>query len=614
MSSTATATAPDASAPQHAHTDVLVVGSGPAGAATAILLARHGLEVTMITRSTWVADSPRAHITNQRTMEIMRAVGLEQACRAQATPRELMANHVLCESMAGEEFGRVWSWGNDPARLSEYVTASPAPGCDLPQDRLEPVLLGEAARLGVRIRFQTRFDTLEQDDTGVTAQLTDLLTGRRERIRAAYLVGADGGQSAVADAIDLPFTGKAGVGNAMNVRFTADLSRYVEHRPGSLFAVLQPDRIDGMGNAMIRMVRPWDDWVAGFVHLGERNSRLTVEQAEYEVRQLIGDDSIDVTITGLFPWRINHVVAESYSSGRVLCVGDAVHRHPPMNGLGANTCIQDAFNLAWKLAYVLTGRAGAGLLETYSAERQPIGEQVVDRAIASWRQGADLLHALGLDPAAPVEERLAQIAVLTAPTEGGEARRAAVAAANAEKAYVYHAHGVELNQLYASRAVVDDGETAFVYPRDRELYSQQTSHPGARLPHAWVGVDARTVSTLDLTSPERFTLLTRARGAEWLTAAATVAEEFGIELTALSVGPGCDVADFYGDFARLSEIGESGCLLVRPDQHVAWRQRRLGSDDPAAQLRATLSRVLDRASGLDASENTTPEIRTDAAR
>jgi 2,4-dichlorophenol 6-monooxygenase len=267
-----------------------------------------------------------------------------------------------------------------------------------------------------------------------------------------------------------------------------------------------------------------------------------------------------------------------------------------MNGLGANTCIQDSFNLAWKLAMVLKGQAGPGLLDSFSAERQPIGEQVVDRAIASWHLGKALLPAIGIDPAAPVEVRMAQYAVLKEDSDEGEFRRAELARELKEKAYVFAANGVEMNQRYepdASGAVVGDGRSS-PFTRDPELYIQPTSDPGARLPHCWVGGGDRTLSTLDLTSPERFTLLARVRGAEWVTAAETVAAEFGIELTALRIGLGADVGDLYGDFARVSEIGEGGCLLVRPDQHIAWRSHDL-VDDTADALRRVLAQVLDRA-------------------
>jgi 2,4-dichlorophenol 6-monooxygenase len=579
---------------QRLDTEVLVVGSGLTGATAALLLARYGVDTIMITKSRWVADSPRAHITNQRTMEVMRAVGLEEACYAQATPGELMANHVMLTAVAGQEFGRLWTWGNNPERLGEYASASPGRGCDLPQDRFEPILVGEAARLGTAIKFGTEFTGLDQDSGGVTAAVRDRRTGEASEIRARYLIGADGGQSHVADAINLPLTGTSGLSHALNVRFRADLSRHVAHRPGSLYWILQPDRAEGIGNAMLRMVRPWDDWVVGFVHLGEKVMDLTGEQVTDEIRSLIQDDSIPVSLVGIYPWRINHVIAERYSQGRVFCAGDAVHRHPPMNGLGGNTCIQDSFNLAWKIAAVLRGRAGAGLLETYSAERQPVGKRVVDRAIASWRQNPEVIRALGIDPSDPPQQRARQFQRLFEPSPEGEQRRRDFAKACASKAYSYHAHGVEMNQIYRSAAVVTEGLPEFQYPRDPELYYTATSYPGARLPHCWVGRDGATCSTLDLVGQERFTLLARVQGAAWVRAAQHVSELLGIELPALMIGPGCVVADLYGDWERRCGVGETGCLLVRPDQHVAWRCESLPGD-PRQQLHAVMCQILARA-------------------
>jgi 2,4-dichlorophenol 6-monooxygenase len=543
----------------------------------------------------------------------MRTVGLEAAAIDAATPGELMANHVMMTAVAGEEFGRLWTWGNHPARLGEYATASPCTGCDLPQDRFEPLLVGEAARLGTHLRMETEFVGLEQDADGVTTTLRDLRSDETLQVRSRYVIGADGGQSRVADAIGLPLDGTSGLANALNVRFTADLSRHVAHRPGSLYWILQPDRDGALGNAMLRMVRPWFDWVVGFVHLGATVADLSPDEIAAQVRSLIQDDSVEVTVQGVYPWKINHVIAQHYSVGRVFCGGDAVHRHPPMNGLGGNTCIQDAFNLAWKIAAVLNSGADPALLDTYSLERQPVGRQVVDRAIASWRQNPEVIQSLGIDPKATPAERQLQFAELQAPTPAGEERRRAFARAAASKDYSYHAHGVEMNQVYASGAVIADPEP-FHYDRDAELYYQPTTYPGARLPHCWVAVAGRTVSTLDLTGPEQLTLITGVQGEAWLRAAEALQPGLAMPLVALRIGPGGEVTDLYRQWAELADIDETGCLLVRPDQHIAWRCRSMPTD-PESALREVLSQALRLAVRADDSAATPmPETPVGAHR
>ncbi|MDX2377529.1 FAD-dependent monooxygenase [Microbacterium sp. LRZ72] len=571
-------------------TEVLIVGAGLSGASAAVMLARHGIQTMMVSRSRWVADSPRAHIVNQRTMEVMRAIDLEEPCYEAATPGDQMANHVMMTAVNGVEFGRMWTWGNDPARAGEYA-ASPGRGCDLPQDRFEPILVGEAMRRGVVARYRTEFVSLEQDEDGVTTRLRDLITGAQFSVRSRYVIGADGGQSPVAAAIGLPLVGTSGLAPALNVHFEADLSPYFADRPGSIFWVFQPGREGAVGNAMLRMVRPWNEWIVGFVHLGESVTTLTEDQLVQAVREIIQDDAVDVRIIGMYPWRINHVIAESYQTGRVLCAGDAVHRHPPMNGLGGNTCIQDAFNLAWKLAAVLRWDAGTALLDTYTAERQPVGQNVVDRAIAGWHQNPAVVRALGVDPAAAPAERQAQFDVLFADSDEGERRREDFEAAKRSKIYSYHAHGTEMNQVYDSAAVIGDGSAAPEPERDVRLFYQPTSRPGARVPHCWVGRAGRTVSTLDLCGPEQFTLLTRARGRAWVDAAQAVAARTGVPIAAHRIGHGGDIADLYAQWADVSEIGERGCVLVRPDQHVAWRSEG-GSDDPRAELTRVLRACL----------------------
>ena len=574
-------------------TEVLIAGGGPTGLSAALFLARHGIDVLLVSQSPGTADTPRAHITNQRTLEIMRAVGLEAACVAQASPQEMMANTVWTTSFAGEELARLWAWGNNPARASEYVQVSPCRMCDLPQTLFEPILLGEALRLGAKVRFDNTLLDFEQDETGVTAQVRDDRLGTEYSVRARYLIGADGGRSRVADKLGLPLIGTAGIGTAINVVFTADLTKYAAHRPGSLFNIYDPANSDRTGFSIVRMVRPWHEWLAIFPEAADGAQKVALDAVEAKriIEGLIGDASVAVEVRSISRWLIHHIVADHYSKGRVLCGGDAVHRHPPMNGLGSNTCIQDSFNLAWKLALVLRGKAAPSLLETYSVERQPIGKRVVDRAIASFREFALIADALGIEPGQSAQARRQSISGLMAPTPEGAARRQRWRETVAAKHRTFNALGLEHNQIYRSAAIVADGTPEPVFERDPELHYLPTASPGARLPHCWLERDRRRISTLDLTAPERFTLLTGIGGSAWRTAAERVAARTGVAIETFEIGLGQAVLDPYGDWGRLSGIDETGCVLVRPDMHVAWRS--IGaSPDCERDLGRVLAQIL----------------------
>ena len=243
-------------------TDVLIIGSGPAGASTAMMLSTYGIRNMVATKFNWTCRTPRAHITNQRTMEVLRDFGLEDEVKKEAAPQAVMGNNVFCTSLAGEELGRLYSWGTSPARLADYTLASPTTPCDMPQNLMEPMLVGAAARRGSTICLNWEYLSLEQDAVGVTATLRDAVTGLDHQVRAKYLIGADGGRSKVAEDIGLPMQGKMGVAGSMNIVFEADLSRYVAHRPSVLYWVMQPGSdVGGIGMGLVRMVRPWNKWL-----------------------------------------------------------------------------------------------------------------------------------------------------------------------------------------------------------------------------------------------------------------------------------------------------------------------------------------------------------------
>jgi 2,4-dichlorophenol 6-monooxygenase len=581
--------------PEELATDVLIVGSGPAGATAALSLATLGVEHLVITKYRWTANTPRAHITNQRTVEIFRDLGIEADIKAHGTPQRLMGDTVFCTSLSGDEIGRVRTWGTHPARQADYTLASPSENCDLPQTLLEPILVRHAAQRGSRVRFDTEYLGLAQDDEGVRVRVRDRVSGREYAIRARYVIGADGGRSQVARDVELPFEGEMDIAGSMNIVFRADLSAKVAHRPSVLYWVLQPGSdIGGIGMGLVRMVRPWDEWLIVWGYdIDDEPPQLDDAAATRIVHNLIGDDTIPVQIESTSLWGNNKMYATRYRSGRVFCMGDAVHRHPPSNGLGSNTSVQDAYNLAWKLADVLRGTAGPGLLDSYDAERAPIGRQIVLRANQSIEEFGPIFAALGFTGTHDPEEMIAHMGARADNTPQAAQQRAQLREALELKDYEFNAHGVELGQRYRSGAVVSDGTPEPPFTRDPELYYHATTWPGARLPHCWLGADGHRVSTHDLAGKGRFALLTGISGEPWEDAARAVAAELGIELCAFVIGPGRQYTDLYDDWSRLREVAEDGCVLVRPDVHVAWRSQRM-AEDPAGELARVLGAVLDR--------------------
>ncbi|MBW4439322.1 MAG: FAD-dependent monooxygenase [Pleurocapsa minor GSE-CHR-MK-17-07R] len=577
-------------------TDVLIVGTGPAGGTAALALASYGINHIAITRWGRLVRTPRAHITNQRAMEILRDFGLEDEAKLYATPQELMGNNVFCESLAGEELGRLYSWGNHPRRMADYTLASPTTICDIPQNFMEPILVGNATQRGSTVRYNTQYVSMTQDEDGVTATVMDTVTKQTYDIRAKYLIGADGGNSKVAADAGLTFGGKMGVAGSMNIVFEADLSRYVAHRPSVLYWVLQPGAdIGGIGMGLVRMVRPWDKWliVWGYdINAGEPD--LTDEHAIEIVHNLVGDSSIEVKIDSTSVWTVNHCYAENNMTGRVFIAGDAAHRHPPSNGLGSNTSMQDAYNLAWKLAHVLKGHADPSLLESYRDERLPIARQIVDRANKSIEEFGPIFEALGLLSTTDPVQMKANMAKRKENTPEAAVQREALRKAILYKSYEFNAHGVELNQRYVSQAAVTDGAPMPAFERDRELYYQPTTWPGAHLPHTWLRRDEHgenICSTFDLVGKGRFTVLTGIGGEAWVEAAKTITAATGMEIAAYVIGPGRDYQDIYGEWPDLREVNEAGCLLVRPDMFVGWRHADV-ADNALELLAGALGRLL----------------------
>lgn len=509
-----------------------------------------------------------------------------------ASHGDTMMHTRWAHSMAGEEYARIYSWGNNPHRKGEYEGASPCRHVDLPQTLLEPILLRYATVNGFKCRMDTKFLSFEEDKrtNTIISTVEDIVTGQQYRIRSKYLFGADGARSVIVRQLGLELEGKQSDNLAIDVLVKADLSHLVEHRKGNLHWLIQPDVEHPVWGwlGVARMVKPWHEWIFSlFPSLGydpKTAARPSNEEYLRRVKEFIGDDT-PVEIIRVSKWYINEIVARTYSRGRVFCLGDAVHRHPPMNGLGSNTCIQDSFNLAWKIAAVVKGQASPSLLDSYTLERQPVGRGIIKRANDSFRNHSAIWDALGI-MSPDVEERKANLAeLLTAATPSGTERRKKFRDGIEYSAHEFHALGIEMNQHYESNAIYAcDEEEPFQCAgkaaEDSVLYHTPNTYPGCRLPHVWLNAAKPTkpVSTVDVAGHGRWTLLVGIGGKRWKVAARAVSKDLGIEIFAVSIGFRQDWEDVYFTWEKVKGVEEDGCVLVRPDRFVAWRGKSGGEE------------------------------------
>jgi 2,4-dichlorophenol 6-monooxygenase len=573
---------------------VLIVGAGPAGLTLALALARYGVAALTVEKHPSTAHTPRAHIINQRTVEIFRALGISQRFHEVAIPQSAMTNNLWYTTLADPEVARSETWGGGPQRAGEYFLASPEPMANCPQTVLEPLLLAAAREAGADIEFQTEFVELRQDGQGVSSVIRDRVTGVTRTVRSRYVIGADGARSRVLTEVGLTVAGHDDLGRAANIWFRADLSKFFEHRPGVLSWNVMPGPLLPLRLGTLICHKRYTEFVLAFMFDPDETALVELTEADllHRIRAAVGED-IDAEILGLAGWQVRAQVAERYSSGNVFCMGDAVHRHPPTNGLGLNMSVADAYNLAWKLAFVLDGRAGERLLASYSDERQPVGAAGVKRAITSLGEGAAVDAALGLEPHQSAEDGWKALNVLYEPGVAGDERRRALREAIELSNYQFNAHGIELGYVYHSDVITAEPTPPPEPQRDPVLYYTPTTRPGARVPHARLERDQKPLSSLDLVDPKGFTLLTGVGGHNWHTSAEQIAQRVRTPITVHIIGERGGLYDPYRDWATRCEIDTTGAVLIRPDGHIAWRCPTTNPDAPQQ-----LSDAIDRALAL----------------
>ena len=557
---------------------VLVVGAGPVGLMASVLLAGRGIENLVVDRRDGPHRAPQAHVANPRTLEICRAAGFDmERLRAASTPREDGSHVAWVTTLAGEELGRL----PYERQGDENLTITPTPLLNLPQHRFEPILLERVEREPrSEVRYRHRWVSLDQDTGGVTARIDDLASGETLEVRCRYLIAADGAGSRIRNALGIDMIGPDRIQSFAMIHFEADLRAIVRDRPAMLYWVLDPEV------AGVFVAHDIDrTWV--FMHPydpdAESDAAYTVETCAAIVRNAIGaDEAVAVTIRDTSFWTMTAQVAARYARERVFLAGDSAHRFPPSGGMGMNSGIQDAHNLIWKVAAVEEGWAPRSLLATYEVERRPVAQTNADQSVNNAMKMWEVLQALGIVLDDPGGSKQRMEAALADP----HARERLAEAIEHQREH-FDMIGLQLGFRYETGAVAAEDESpaslASAGPASEYV---PTTAPGARLPHAWIERDGARISTLDLVAYDGFTLLAGPDASGWVAAGKKVGQ---VPLRVLVSGR--DFSDPTGAWTAASQIGRDGALLVRPDQHVAWRSRS-ARPDAARLLESAVSLTL----------------------
>lgn len=587
--------------PGHLKVPVLIVGGGGVGLATSIMLSDLGVDHLLVEQRTEISSLPKAHILNQRTMEIMRQHGLADDIASIAAKMRDIGKVRWKTSLAGDgpldgrQFHQMDAFGGG-ALHARFAENSPELALHLPQCRFEPVLKRHAeTRAPERVRFGHKLISLSDDGRKVAAEVRNVHTDEAYSVEADFVVAADGGRT-VGDMVGIKLEGYTGLIDIVSTHFSADLSA---HWDGDTVLTWYVDPFQGnaySSGCLVPMGPTWgaksEEWNYHFgVPLGTGGA-FGEEAAADQLRKLLHLPDLDLRVHRVLAWTIQSVVANRYRVGRVFVAGDAAHRHSPATGLGLNMGLHDAHNLAWKLAAVLHGEAGGALLDSYEAERRPVDTRNVQWATFGAMNHDILLPALGLSVHMPAVLKTDVMTEFFSDTPMGRTRRARAVAALDTQCITYQAHDLDLGIVYEGGARVPDGSAApEIDPMGRETVA--VARPGHRLPHLWLERDGTRVSTHDFTgATARFALFVGADGQAWIDAADSLCADLGIEIVVVRVGPGA-WADVAQRWHELSGIASSGAILVRPDNHVAWRATG-PSGQSLADLSAALSKVMGR--------------------
>jgi putative polyketide hydroxylase len=552
---------------------VLIAGGGSVGLSCALFLARHGISSLLVERHSGLSIHPRARALTVRTMELLREVGLEREVQEAGSVLAKNRYILTVDTLAGDEIQRVIH-----NRFVIPPSLSPTTLGLCAQDKLEPLLIAALRKYDADLRFGTELVSFEENTSGITATLVEHASGRSKTVQADYLIGTDGARSSIRSRLGIPTQGPAKpLAYQMSIYFRADLSHLVQGREFILCFVHHPG-----DQGLLVAVNNTDEWIFIFSYEPERGESFTVEQARERVRLAVGLPQLEVEVLSTLPWEVTSRVAEHFQQGRVFLAGDAAHVIAPAGGYGMNIGIEDAHNLAWKLALVIQGTAGSTLLATYEPERHP--------------------HAQGI--AQQAELRGIEVINKNAYYKVDERNELWVDDLLLMLGYKYRSQVVVLDlQLPDATGKAGQGSASVEGNPSPFLESlNQLGSPGTRAPHIWLEQQGKRISSLDLFGLH-FVLLCGEDGEAWREAAHAVARHFGLTLESYRVGPTGHILDPGEYWYATYGITPAGATLIRPDGFVAWRSANM-VQSPHEVLENVLAQLLDRACSSNWSTHT----------
>jgi 2,4-dichlorophenol 6-monooxygenase len=549
-------------------TDVLIVGAGPVGLLTALLLEKVGLDYLLVEHRPSLHTAPQAHVITSRSLEICRSIGISDMPIRAAGPQPNDAMNIRwVDRLAGRDLG-VFSLGSDPRAIQSLLSNTPTPTTNLSQDQFEQ-LLYEHLPEPAKVRFGYVWESAETSEQGLVSTLTGT-QGDSLEVESRYLIGADGAGSRVRKSIGANMIGPDNLQTFVNIHFTADLREHLRGREGLLYWVMEKEC---EGTFIAHDID--SNWIfMKTVDADESIDPINEEKFSALLRKAIGAD-VDLTINSMNAWRMTAQISDAYQSGRIFLVGDAAHRFPPTGGIGMNTGFQDAHNLVWKIAMVERGLDPV-LLETYEVERKPVAEMNSEQSLANAMKMSEVAQVLDADGDKQIT--MSDLDLIAADAESC----ANVQQAIDRQAAHFNMSGLDLGFCYKSNAVRVNGAP----PQSDDPVSEYlpSTTPGARMPHAWLLSGVTRQSTLDLIKCDHLLVLATTPVIDIKKVVDRLREaDYLIDL--VPIGDGTDLQPADG---RFEELFKGSVLLVRPDGHIAACFTNASAADELGDVVSTL--------------------------